>query len=462
MEDAPAAPTVPDHKRRRSETSDDLEIDINLPEPPSKKAKRLEKKKKSSTKNDTDDATTAPSTTPASIKPHATKDDLSDLLPQPSSDVPQPAHGIWIGNLPFTATRTDLLNFFSSQGSISEPEITRLHLPGPTKKSGPKGREQQNRGFAYVDFATAALAEKAIALSEKLLQGRRVLIKDSKNFEGRPEKTAEEMEGVEGGKEVSKRVWIGNLGFDVTKEDIWELYKPAGEVEDVFLATFEDTGKCKGFGWVRFGEVSGAEAAVRGFLYKENVAGVGEREDEGDSDSEEMEAKTEKKAKKEKVWVNRIHGRTLKCEFAEDAQTRYKKRYGSGKDGAKAPGGGDRREPQRREHRPSTSAGAADGNTDEFGRTKRSADAPHPAEVLRTHKSKPDRDGKSRPDGEENSKTSRDGEKKSKPKQTADERSNERRKRHDARTVAPGKALATTQRATGAIVAGKGTKVTFD
>jgi hypothetical protein len=39
-----------------------------------------------------------------------------------------------------------------------------------------------------------------------------------------------------------------------------------------------------------------------------------------------------------KAWVDKIHGRPVRREFAEDAQVRYKKRYG--KDGTKNKEGG--------------------------------------------------------------------------------------------------------------------------
>ena len=62
-------------------------------------------------------------------------------------------------------------------------------------------------------------------------------------------------------------------------------------------------------------------------------------ESEAGSDSDgEIKSKTPKMIKK---WVNNINKRPLKIEFAEDAQVRYKKRYG--KDGTKnaAEGGGE-------------------------------------------------------------------------------------------------------------------------
>ncbi|KAK5164757.1 Nucleolar protein 13 [Saxophila tyrrhenica] len=430
-----------DSKRRRNETEDELEIDVNLPEPPSKRAKRREKKsskKPNTAATNGTTATQASNDTPTAQQGH---DDQSDLYPITSDTAaPQPIpeagkrgeHGIWIGNLPFDANRDTIRTFLQEKGDISGEDIVRLHMPGPTKKSD-RANEQHNRGFAYIDFTSEEINQRAIALSEKLVKGRKVLIKDAKNFEGRPAKAKDEDGTADGGskKAPSKRVWIGNLGFDVTKEDIQELFAPAGEVEDVFLATFRDSGKCKGFGWVTFASLATSEAAVKGFFYRETL-----EEDKEASDNEGgVRVNTEARSKREKVWVNRLQGRPVKCEYAEDAQTRYKKRYGKDKDESKTANGGGKR---RRDH--DGVANGTDAAADELGRNERPAAQGQAFALTSTSQTKP----------------------KPKTKQTADERSNERRKRHDARMTAPGQALANTQRATGAIVAGSGKKTSFD
>lgn len=214
-------------------------------------------------------------------------------------------------------------------------------MPGPNdSKPANKVEEkkkfvkvQHNKGFAYVDFFTSEGVEQALELSEQLLSGRRVLIKDNKSFDGRPQKTKEESRND--GKPPSKRVFLGNLAFDVTEDSLKDHYEKCGVITTVKLATFEDTGKCKGYAWVEFEELEGAKNAVQGFVrVEEELSDASESEDDNDvgSDAEVSQPKT-KKTKLRKWWVNRIKGRTVRSEFAEDAQVRYKKRYG--KDGTK-------------------------------------------------------------------------------------------------------------------------------
>jgi len=162
------------------------------------------------------------------------------------------------------------------------------------------------------------------------LAGRRVLIKDNKSFEGRPEKTKEESR--RDGKPPNKRVFLGNLSYDVTEDSLKEHFEKCGAIANVMVATFQDTGKCKGYAWIVFEDLEGAENAVRGYVLVED-----EPSDISESDSEDEPAKMITKKPKRKWWVNKIKGRPVRMEYAEDAQVRYKKRYG--KDGTKSANG---------------------------------------------------------------------------------------------------------------------------
>lgn len=413
----------PATKRKRdiipSDDDEKLEIDINLPEPPSKKAKRKEKKeKKHKPAKDDGDAEDAADDAKTTSKP---------VTPATTAPV-RSQYGIWIGNLPYSASNASLREFLLNAGGISESDIIRVNLPLNERK--------QSKGFAYVDFTTPAVQEIAMALSEKLISGRACLIKNANSFEGRPKVTAATEAAKVSEKEPSKRIFVGNLDFDTTREELGEHFKQAGQVDDVFLATFEDSGKCKGFGWVTFGDIEAASQAVRGYIYKKHIdeRDVDSDEVKEESGSDEDEDKPKRKPRKPMKWfINRYKGREMKLEFAEDKQTRYKKRYG-GK-GA-----------------PPAERGEARGGADRFdgGGSARYHDAPGEslADLVR--------------EAQNAAPKKRDPKLK---KMDKDERQEYRRKRHDARTVAPGKALANAHRsgkASGAIVAGAGTKKTFD
>ena len=262
---ASKSPELADQKKRKRSVvapEDELEIDVNLPEPASKKAKRKEKKQKSSK-----------TATGADGEGAKGEDATATATAQAPAPGQRSEYGIWIGNLPWSATKDSLRAWFEDQG-IDDKSITRLHMPAPPEEKGPSrpGFKPQNKGFAYVDFVGAPELQLALAQSEKLMGGRKVLIKNAKSFEGRPEPSAADQAkkaaAAPDGKEPTQRIFVGNLGFDVTKDDLMEHFAQAGEIEDIHMATFQDTGKCKGFAWVRFFEIEAAAAAVRGFVLK--------------------------------------------------------------------------------------------------------------------------------------------------------------------------------------------------
>ncbi|KXJ87742.1 hypothetical protein Micbo1qcDRAFT_190192 [Microdochium bolleyi] len=336
---------VIDSKKRKAEL-EEIEVDLTLPEPPSKKAKRLLKKGKTlPVKKDSDDEE---------------DEDVKQGLPPKSAgkdkhgkESKRSEHGIWVGNLPFTVTRVELFKWLveSSGGAITEESITRVNLPTSKIKApgADKDAKPQNRGFAYVDFDKEASAIAAMALTETEIHGRKVLIKNSKSFEGRPQKEAAGQNGAGAGadgapaapKNTIRKIYVGNLSFQVTEDDLRHQFEKCGEIEFIKVATFEDSGKCKGFGWVRFKEPEAAESAVKGFCkIKEEIEteeDFKEAEDKSEDDNEEEEGaekeapKPERKYKTRKWWVNRLKGRELKIQFAEDDQVRYKKRFGKDK-----------------------------------------------------------------------------------------------------------------------------------
>ena len=320
-------------KKRRHDAvaNDELEIDLSLPEPPSKKAARKAKKQKPA-KSEASDKPTVPDT--------HTPDEPTTAPPSPppaAPSQPTPAKrspfAIWIGNLPYDATPSSLRTFLTTHApTIRAAQITRIHMPAPAAPSHRMyraGQPPRCAGFAYVDFDGAAPRAAALALSETAFApaGRRVLVKDARSLEGRPAAAqgrggkSTEGEARSGVKPRSRRVFVGNLAFDVTREDLEAHYAHCGEVLDVHMATFEDTGKCKGFAWVTFADENASEAAVKGFVMKDRDVD----DDEEDGDDE----KPAKRKKQRKWFVNKLHGRDLRVEFAEDASYRYKKRFGS-------------------------------------------------------------------------------------------------------------------------------------
>ncbi|KAG0200128.1 hypothetical protein BGX28_006708 [Mortierella sp. GBA30] len=240
-----------------SSSSEDEDDPDTQPPPKSKKKKNKKKnKKKAGTADDDDDEAEAPENEDGDTDEDG-KGKKKDKKMKEKKEGPgrKGEFGIWIGNLSFLTTEKALRHFFRNVGA----EITRVNMP-----TGSGYNKKGNKGFAYVDFATADAQTEAIKLSEKELDGRKVLIKSSKSFEGRPalSKAAVQEKSLKQKHAVSPTLFVGNLSFQSTREGLQKLFEDCGEIRKVRLATFEDSGKCKGFAYIDYMNPESATAAL--------------------------------------------------------------------------------------------------------------------------------------------------------------------------------------------------------
>jgi cold-inducible RNA-binding protein len=68
------------------------------------------------------------------------------------------------------------------------------------------------------------------------------------------------------------KLYVGNLSFDTTENDLQDLFETHGAVSDVALMMDKMTGRSRGFAFVTMGGQSEGEAAIAA-LHGRNVAG---------------------------------------------------------------------------------------------------------------------------------------------------------------------------------------------
>ena len=66
---------------------------------------------------------------------------------------------------------------------------------------------------------------------------------------------------------MSKKIYVGNLPFSASDEEIRTLFGEHGTVESVHLITDRDSGRPRGFGFVEMS--SGADEAIQALHQKE-------------------------------------------------------------------------------------------------------------------------------------------------------------------------------------------------
>ena len=60
------------------------------------------------------------------------------------------------------------------------------------------------------------------------------------------------------------KIYVGNLSYDVTEEELRQEFLAFGEVESVNIITDKYSGRPKGFGFVEMPSVSEGQAAITG------------------------------------------------------------------------------------------------------------------------------------------------------------------------------------------------------
>mmetsp|Transcript_5887 Transcript_5887/g.7440 ORF Transcript_5887/g.7440 Transcript_5887/m.7440 type:complete len:365 (-) Transcript_5887:1377-2471(-) len=153
---------------------------------------------------------------------------------------------IYIGNLSFDTAESDLRAAFQQHGSV-------------TKVSMPLNREtMKSRGFAFVTMSNAEETAAAIAaVNESEITGRTVYASESLP----KEKVAEGKKKYQAKKQRNEgsKIYIGNLNFDTTEEDLSAAFAAYGNVMDCFLPT-DYEGNPRGFGFVSMDEEAAAKA----------------------------------------------------------------------------------------------------------------------------------------------------------------------------------------------------------
>ena len=79
-----------------------------------------------------------------------------------------------------------------------------------------------------------------------------------------------------------KKIFVGNLAWRASEDDLKKLFETYGEVVSVKIVTDQYTGKSKGFGFVEMGTAEGAEAAIAGLdgqQYQERPLRVSKAQD---------------------------------------------------------------------------------------------------------------------------------------------------------------------------------------
>lgn len=250
--------------KKRALDQEEIEIDLEQHAPLSKKQKRLLRKGKLDLEK-----LQAKEKAEAQAAQQKKEDAEDDKEAKGEAKVEEkPKYGVWIGNLSFDTSKDDLIRFITNKTTdhkdysegLAEDEPAQVNEEDITRVNLPTGKDKKKiKGFAYIDFAAKQHQLAVIQLSEQNLNGRNLLIKDSKSFDGRPAKE----EAALSKNPPSRILFVGNLSYDTTEDQLTQHFQHCGEIMRVRMATFEDSGKCKGFAFLDFRDEEGPTKALK-------------------------------------------------------------------------------------------------------------------------------------------------------------------------------------------------------
>lgn len=68
---------------------------------------------------------------------------------------------------------------------------------------------------------------------------------------------------------MESKLYVGNLSYNTNENDLRELFKAAGEIQEISLITDKFSGQPKGFAFVQMVSQTDAEKAIRMFNEQE-------------------------------------------------------------------------------------------------------------------------------------------------------------------------------------------------
>ena len=146
---------------------------------------------------------------------------------------------VFVGGLSWDAKEPDIQDLFTECGPVENVKLLMT----------PEGR---SRGAAFVLFDSEAAVQRAIGLDGTEHMGRRIKVNRSSE-KPPPRRTAGD----------PNTVFVGNLSYNTTEDDLRDFFKSCGEVKDVRLAKDHMDGRPKGFAHVEFLDADSVSQAMR-------------------------------------------------------------------------------------------------------------------------------------------------------------------------------------------------------
>ncbi|CAN8298931.1 unnamed protein product [Cochlearia groenlandica] len=182
-----------------------------------------------------------------------------DRKDEPEADPERDQRTVFAYQMPLKATERDVYEFFSKAGKVRD---VRLIMDRNSRRS---------KGVGYIEFYDVMSVPMAIALSGQLFLGQPVMVKPSEAEKNLAQSNT--TTGVGGTGPIDRKLYVGNLHFNMSELQLRQIFEPFGPVELVQLPLDLETGQCKGFGFIQYAQLEHSKAAEFALNGKLEIAG---------------------------------------------------------------------------------------------------------------------------------------------------------------------------------------------
>uniref|UniRef100_A0A0N5A7Y2 Squamous cell carcinoma antigen recognized by T-cells 3 n=1 Tax=Syphacia muris TaxID=451379 RepID=A0A0N5A7Y2_9BILA len=148
---------------------------------------------------------------------------------------------VFISNLDFKLAKEKIMEIF--------PEAKDVRLVY-------RGMSKLHKGYGYVDFEDSADAIKALGKDRTLIDGRPLYVSEYKPHDRGEKSEFRYATGLE-----KNKIFVNNVHYDASTEQIAEVFSGFGAIKDVRIVTHK-SGKSKGCAYVEFEHEDAAKAAT--------------------------------------------------------------------------------------------------------------------------------------------------------------------------------------------------------
>ncbi|KAI9721584.1 MAG: hypothetical protein M1828_005074 [Chrysothrix sp. TS-e1954] len=182
----------------------------------------------------------------------------SDRGPRHKSPTPEPRltederdkRTVFVQQLSQRLRTKQLIAFFEQAGPVKEAQIVKDRVSGRSK------------GVGYVEFKEEESVSKAIGMTGQKLCDLPVIAQLTEAEKNRQARNADSTSGSHSSMIPFHRLYVGNIHFSITEQDLQNVFEPFGELEFAQLQMEEGGGRSRGYGFVQFKEPAEAKEAL--------------------------------------------------------------------------------------------------------------------------------------------------------------------------------------------------------